>query len=83
VAACRRDGRLFVVTQSHLLGELRSFESRPLVEEPVLLPLMCDFCDSRDRGAPMATVVDAGLRQGTCPACHRETVSGHDTDTGW
>ena len=76
VAECRQDGRRFVLTTAHLEGRLREFDDGPIQELPVGFELpLCDFCASKARGlGPMETTM-AGLRQGTCPACHTECLA--------
>lgn len=74
VAACRTCGRYFVVTQSHLEGQPRSFESKPLSQQVEFD--VCDFCASKAAGLPSPDVIQAGLRQQTCAHCHTEFLSG-------
>ena len=76
VAECPNDGRSFVLTTAHLEGRLREFEDRPVEEFPpgAETPL-CDFCAGKAAGLGLAELVNAGLRQKTCPACHTEFIS--------
>jgi hypothetical protein len=77
VAECPEDGRSFVLTTANLEGRLREFEDGPIdAFPPGAEPPLCDFCASKAAGLGLAEVVNAGLRQKTCPACHTEFLSG-------
>jgi hypothetical protein len=77
VAACRACGRYFVVTDAHLAGEMRSFESKPVGGPTTVSFDSCDFCAAKSAGLGLARAVQAGLAQQTCPSCHTEFLSGH------
>jgi hypothetical protein len=76
VAICTRCQRSFVVTDAHLNGEVRGFIALSVQELPMDFSIKdCDFCAAKLRGA---LAVNAGLRQRTCPNCHREFLSAED-----
>jgi hypothetical protein len=77
VAACRHCGRYFVVTQAHVSGQPRTFESKPFGEYPAAEFDTCDFCTAEAVGSNAMQVVQAGLLQQTCADCHTEFLSGH------
>ena len=77
VAACRGCWRYFVVTASHLAGELRAFDSQPVDGPPDRELDTCDLCAPRAAGLGPLQAVQAGLSQQTCPHCHTEFLSGH------
>ena len=76
VTVCRC-GRYFVVTDAHLAGEPRRFDSRPVYELPCDEFNTCDFCAASAAGLGPLQAVQAGLSQQTCPACHTEFLSQH------
>ena|SRR5579871_4615584 len=77
VAVCRC-GKAYALTQAHVRGEQRAFDSEPLVAlPPAFTPGDCDFfVAERTGGAPAA--VEAGTRQRTCPSCRTEFLARHD-----
>jgi hypothetical protein len=77
LAACDQCGRYFVVTQSHLEGELRTFESVAASIFPETAIELCDFCFAQASDRNPAEVVAAGMAQQTCAACHTEFLSQH------
>jgi hypothetical protein len=77
VAACRGCGRCFVVTDAHIAGEPRRFESKPVAAAPAGDFDVCDFCAAKAAELDPLQVVKAGLSQQTCPSCHTEFLSGH------
>ena len=77
VAACGSCGRYFVVTQAHLDGQPRTFESKAVSELPDSEFDVCDFCAAGKANSNPIEVAKAGLSQQTCPNCHTEFLSGH------
>ena len=77
VAACRHCGKYFVVTESHVRDQPRTFESKPFGEYPVAEFDTCDFCAAGAASLNPMQVVQAGLSQQTCAECHTEFLSGH------
>jgi hypothetical protein len=75
VAKCRECGRHFVVTDAQIRGDLRGFESKPVDGFLENEFDTCDFCFAKSGGMNPAVVVQAGLRQRTCPNCHTDFLS--------
>lgn len=72
VETCVRCGRDFALTVAHAESRPREFDDQP-AEGRVSVEL-CDFCAARDRGESGEIVVNAGLRQKTCPVCHTDAL---------
>jgi hypothetical protein len=76
VAECIQDGRLYVLTTAHIEGRPRAFDDGPVKELPSsFAPSLCDFCAAKAAGLSSIEVIEAGLRQNTCPVCHTEFLS--------
>ncbi len=72
---CRLCGRSFVLTAGHLVRRMRAFEDPAIPEWPAATPLpVCDQDIAKNLGLTLREQVEAGLRQKTCPTCHRQTV---------
>ena len=78
VATCLKCGKAFVITEAHLKGQPRSFDSPAVGELPAgfAMPTECDFCAAQSRDN-IAGAVESGLRQRTCPKCHKEFLSDY------
>jgi hypothetical protein len=75
ISKCSNCGRHYVLTKSHIVGRIRGNEDPPLKELPAGTYMAeCDFCHAK-RNGDHALAVASGLRQSTCPSCHREVLS--------
>jgi hypothetical protein len=76
IDSCVSCGRMFVYTVASIENRLREFNDAPLLPPDDLRASgVCDFCAARDRGDSPIDVINAGLRQQTCPICHTDTLS--------
>jgi hypothetical protein len=76
VDSCFNCGRLFVYTKASLENRRREFDDPPLAAADVARTSgFCDQCLAQSIGGSPAEVVEAGLRQNTCPVCHTDTLS--------
>jgi hypothetical protein len=76
IDSCINCGRLFVYTKASLEHRTREFDDPPLLGSDVdRTSGDCDHCIAEDIGASPAEMVEAGLRQNTCPVCHADTLS--------
>ena len=70
VSSCIICNRYFILTESHLKGKFREYESKPVISLPDNFTVTkCDFCIAEGTGNTFAAV-KAGLSQRTCPICH-------------
>ena len=72
VEKCRRCGRDFALTVAHAENRPRMFDDGPAGDAAAFG--LCDFCAAKDRGEESDAVVNAGLRQKTCPVCHIDAL---------
>jgi hypothetical protein len=72
LARCTRCGRDFALTVAHVENRPREFNDGPAADIPAVE--LCDYCAAQDRGEPPTDVVNAGLRQKTCPVCHTDAL---------
>lgn len=76
VAECPKCQRSYVITTAHREGRLRDYDAGPVSHLKFVLLSDCDFCIHQILEDASAAI-SAGLRQRTCPVCHREFLSGH------
>src|SRR4051812_20377332 len=69
ISTCPRCKRWFVVTQAAIANRVREFDDSPIEYETGEV-LLCAFGAAKDRNAPAADAVKAGLAQNTCAVCH-------------
>jgi len=75
IETCAECGRGFALTAAHAEGRPREFEDGPLQDSSQVLPVeLCDFCAAKERRERAGTIVEAGMRQNTCPACHTAAI---------
>jgi len=77
VATCERCGKGFVLAEALTEGRPREYNDGPVSAVPEGLTGVCDFDAEKDAGASSATILAAGMRQATCPNCHREFLSSY------
>jgi hypothetical protein len=76
IDSCFNCGRLFVYTVASLENRRREFDDEPLLPpHDIEASGLCDYCAAKERGEPPVDLVNAGLRQKTCPFCHTDTLS--------
>jgi hypothetical protein len=78
ITKCTECDRYFILTDSHLLGEVRNPDSNPISEfsENIIIN-KCDYCVTKDSG-DLTEAIRVGLRQRTCPECRTECLSNYD-----
>jgi hypothetical protein len=77
ISICKECNRHFVITKKRATEGMRQFDDEPLSEYPKENIDFCDLCQSTKAGSKPLEIVNAGLRQRTCPACHTEFLSAH------
>lgn len=78
VGVCNKCSRYFIITESHVQGQMRNYESAPIKELPGKEVEFCDFCSTQSTECAPAEVVNSGLRQLTCANCHTEFLSHYN-----
>jgi predicted ATP-dependent serine protease len=73
--SCDKCGQYFVITESHINGQRRRFDSAPISAFAAAEIELCDFCSAQQLDQNPMEIVEAGMRQATCAACHTEILS--------